>query len=315
MVLPAAVLPTPADPVQTIRRFNRFYTRQIGVLQEHLLQSQFSLTEVRVLYELAHRENITAKDLCRDLGLDRGYVSRMLQTFETQGWIKTSPSPDDRRRQFLSLTAKGHKVFDPLERRSSDEVAAMLGRLSPKQQTKMITAIHDIESVLAPSQPSVEPYILRQHRPGDMGWVVQRHGELYWREYHYDERFEALVAEIVAEFVQNLDHKRERCWIAERNGENVGSVFLVKKSSSIAKLRLLLVEPSARGLGIGKRLVEECVHFARQAGYKKIMLWTQSELSAARGIYESAGFHRVAEEHHDSWSRKNLVAETWELKV
>jgi DNA-binding MarR family transcriptional regulator/GNAT superfamily N-acetyltransferase len=273
------------------------------------------LTEVRVLYELAHRENITAKDLCRDLGLDRGYVSRMLQTFETQGWIKTSPSPADRRCQFLSLTAKGHKVFDPLERRSSDEVAAMLARLSPKQQTKMISAIHDIESVLASSQPSVEPYFLRQHRPGDMGWVVQRHGELYWQEYHYDERFEALVAEIVAEFIQKLDPHGERCWIAERNGENVGSVFLVKKSSSIAKLRLLLVEPSARGLGIGKRLVEECVHFARTAGYKKIMLWTQSELAAARGIYKRAGFKLVGEQKHDSWSRKDLVAETWELTI
>src|ERR1700752_1567994 len=306
----SALLPasSPDDPVQAVRRFNRFYTHQIGVLQEHLLQSQFSLTEVRVLYELAHREDVTAKDLCRDLGLDRGYVSRMLQTFETHGWIKTAPSPDDRRYQFLSLTAKGHKVFDPLERRSSDEVAAMLARLSPKQQTKMISPIHDIESVLAPSQPFVEPYILRQHRPGDMGWVVQRHGELYWREYHYDERFEALVAEIVAEFIQKLDPHRECCWIAERNGEKTGTVFLVKKSSSIAKLRLLLVEPSARGLGIGKRLVEECVHFARKAGYKKIMLWTQSELAAARGIYKGAGFKLVGEEKHYSWSRRNLVA-------
>lgn len=314
MAVPVPI-PSPADPVQIIRRFNRFYTRQIGVLQEHLLQSQFSLTEVRVLYELAHRENVTAKDLCRDLGLDRGYLSRMLQSFETHGWIKTAPSPEDRRRQFLSLTARGHKVFDPLERRSSDEVAAMFARLSPGQQKKMITAIHDIESVLAPSQPSGTPYILRPHRPGDMGWVVQRHGELYWREYRYDERFEALVAEIVAEFIQNLDPQRERCWIAERNGENVGSVFLVKKSSSIAKLRLLLVEPSARGLGIGKRLVEECVHFAKEAGYKKIMLWTQSELAAARGIYTSSGFQLVAEERHDSWSRKNLIAETWEVKL
>jgi DNA-binding MarR family transcriptional regulator/GNAT superfamily N-acetyltransferase len=315
MALPAAVLLTPADPVQTIRRFNRFYTRQIGVLQEHLLQSQFSLTEVRVLYELAHRANVTAKDLCHDLGLDRGYVSRMLQTFETHGWIKTAPSPDDRRYQFLSLTAKGHKVFDPLERRSSEEVAAMLARLSPNQQKKMLAAIHEIEVVLAPSQPPATPYVLRQHRPGDMGWVVQRHGELYWREYHYDERFEALVAEIVAEFIQNLDPKRERCWIAEKNGENVGSMFLVKKSSSIAKLRLLLVEPPARGMGIGKGLVEECVHFAREAGYKKIMLWTQSELFAARGIYKGAGFKLVGEEKHDSWSRKNLLAETWELNL
>jgi DNA-binding MarR family transcriptional regulator/GNAT superfamily N-acetyltransferase len=308
-----AVFSTHGDPVQTVRRFNRFYTRQIGVLQEHLLESQFSLTEVRVLYELAHRENVTAKDLCHDLGLDRGYLSRMLQSFETHGWIKTAPSPHDRRWQFLSLTAKGHRVFDPLERRSSEEVAAMLARLSPNQQKKMLAAIHDIESVLAPLQPSATSYILRPHRPGDMGWVVQRHGELYWREYHYDERFEALVSEIVADFIQNLDPKRERCWIAEREGENVGSVFLVKKSSSIAKLRLLLVEPSARGLGIGKRLVEECVHFAREAGYKKIMLWTQSELAAARSIYKSACFKLVGEEKHDSWSRRNLVAETWEV--
>jgi GNAT superfamily N-acetyltransferase len=194
-------------------------------------------------------------------------------------------------------------------------VAAMLARLSPNQQKKMLAAIRDIESVLAPSQPSAASYILRPHRTGDMGWVVQRHGELYWREYHYDERFEALVAEIVAEFIQNLDPKRERCWIAERNGENVGSVFLVKKTSSVAKLRLLLVEPSARGLGIGKRLVEECVRFAREAGYKKIMLWTQSELSSARGIYKGAGFKLAGEEKHDSWSRKNLVAETWALAL
>lgn len=317
MAAPKALLPaqSPDDPVQTIRRFNRFYTRQIGVLQEHLLQSQFSLTEVRVLYELAHHEDVTAKDLCRDLGLDRGYVSRMLQTFETHGWIKTILSPEDRRCQFLSLTPKGHKVFDPLERRSSEEVAAMLARLSPQQQKKMLAAVRDIESVLGPLPPSAPAFILRQHRPGDMGWVVQRHGELYWQEYHYDECFEALVAEIVAEFIQNRDPNRERCWIAERNGENVGSVFLVKKSSSIAKLRLLLVEPSARGLGIGKRLVEECVHFGREAGYKKIMLWTQSELSAARGIYKAAGFKLVGEEPHDSWTREDLVAETWELTL
>lgn len=315
MALSEAVFSRPSDPIQAIRRFNRFYTRQIGVLQEHLLESQFSLTEVRVLYELAHRENVTARELCSDLGLDRGYVSRMLQSFEAQGWIRTTPSPDDRRRQFLTLTARGHKVFDPLERRSSDEVAAMLARLSPNQQKKMLAAIHDIESVLAPSQHAATPYILRQYRPGDMGWVVQRHGELYWREYRYDERFEALAAEIVAEFIQNLDPQRERCWIAEKNGENVGSVFLVKESSSIAKLRLLLVEPSARGLGIGKRLVEECVRFSKQAGYKKMMLWTQSELAAARGIYKGAGFRLVAEKIHDSWSRKDLIAETWELKL
>lgn len=303
------------DPVLAIRRFNRFYTRQIGVLQEHLLQSQFSLTELRVLFEIAHRENVTAKDLCLDLGLDRGYVSRMLQSFQEHGWIKTAPAPDDRRRQFLALTAKGHKVFDPLERRSSDEVAGMLARLTPVQQKTMLAGIRDIESVLAPRKPPTVPYTVRQHRPGDMGWVVQRHGELYWQEYQYDERFEALVAEIVAEFIQNLDSSRERCWIAEKAGERVGSVFLVKKSAGVAKLRLLLVEPSARGLGIGKRLVNECVQFAREAGFKKILLWTQSELAAARGIYKVAGFELVAEARHDSWGRKGLVAETWELRL
>jgi DNA-binding MarR family transcriptional regulator/GNAT superfamily N-acetyltransferase len=315
MAIPAAVLSTPEDPIQTIRRFNRFYTRQIGVLQEHLLESQFSLTEVRVLYEIAHQESSTAKDLCRDLGLDRGYLSRMLQSFEDHGWITSQPAPDDRRRQLLSLTANGHKVFDPLERRSSEEVATMLARLSPNQQKKFLAAIHDVESVLARAQRPAVPYTIRRHRPGDMGWVVQRHGELYWQEYHYDERFEALVAEIVAEFIQHLDPFREKCWIAERDGERVGCIFLVKKSPTVAKLRLLLVEPSARGLGIGKRLVEECIRFAREAGYKKILLWTQSELSAARGIYKSAGFECIAEERHESWSRKNLVAETWELKL
>jgi DNA-binding MarR family transcriptional regulator/N-acetylglutamate synthase-like GNAT family acetyltransferase len=303
------------DSVQAIRRFNRFYTRQIGVLQEHLLDSQFSLTEVRVLYEIAHRENATAKDLCHDLGLDRGYVSRMLQNFEKHGWIKITPSAEDRRRQFLSLTTKGHNAFDPLERRSSQEVATMLARLSPTQRKKFLAAIHDVLLVLDPPGPSGTPYIVRQHRPGDMGWAVQRHGELYWQEYHYDERFEALVAEIVAEFIQSLDPARERCWIAEREGERVGCIFLVKKSASVAKLRLLLVEPSARGLGIGKRLVEECVNFAREAGFKKILLWTQSELAAARGIYKAAGIECIAEERHDSWSRKNLVAETWELRL
>lgn len=315
MALPAAVLPSLDDPVQTIRRFNRFYTRQIGVLHEHLLESQFSLTEVRVLYELAHREKITAKDLCLDLSLDRGYVSRMLQTFETHGWITSTPSSADRRSLMLSLTAKGRKVFEPLDRRSSNEVAAMLARLAPQQQKKMLSAIRDIESVLAPTDVPPTPYILRQHRPGDMGWVVQRHGALYWQEYHYDERFEALVAEIVAEFIQHLDPKRERCWIAEKDEMNVGSVFLVRKSDKVAKLRLLLVEPSARGLGIGRHLVDDCVRFAREARYKKIMLWTQSELTAARKIYQGAGFERVDEKKHDSWSRKNLVAETWELNL
>jgi DNA-binding MarR family transcriptional regulator/GNAT superfamily N-acetyltransferase len=317
MPSPVPSLPAPAwpDAVQAIRRFNRFYTRQIGVLEEHLLESSFSLTEVRVLYELAHRPQVSAAELGADLGLDRGYLSRILENFENQAWIMATPSPQDRRKQFLRLTAKGRKSFAPLERRAADEIAVMLSKISPARQKSLLAAMQKIENVLAPGTADAPAYVVRQHRPGDMGWVVQRHGELYWHEYHYDERFEALVAEIVARFIQNLDARRERCWIAEKDGQNVGSVFLVKKSASVAKLRLLLVEPSARGLGIGKRLVEECVGFARQAAYKKIMLWTQSELAAARGIYQAAGFERVAAERHNNWSRKNLVAETWELRL
>jgi DNA-binding MarR family transcriptional regulator/GNAT superfamily N-acetyltransferase len=304
----------PADAVHIVRRFNRFYTRQIGVLQEHLLKSEFSLSQVRVLYELAHRERGTAGVLCQDLGLDRGYLSRMLQGFESQGLIRTETAPDDRRKLFLSLTAKGQKVFAPLEQRSSKEVSAMLARISPDRQQKLLGAMSEIESILAPAVPASD-YVLRTHRPGDMGWVVWRHGVLYWQEYGYDESFEALVAEIVAEFVEKLEPVRERCWIAEKDGVNVGSVFLVKKAASVAKLRLLLVEPSARGLGIGRRLVGECVRFAREAGYKKIMLWTQSELLAARAIYQREGFRLVDQKKHQSWGRRDLVAETWELKL
>ncbi len=308
-----AFVPFPApDSVQAVRHFNRFYTRQIGVLQEHLLRSQFSLTEVRVLYELAHRREATAGMLCHDLGLDRGYVSRMLQGFENQGWVTSIPSSSDRRRMVLSLTSKGRRVFAPLDRRSSAEISAMLARYSPAEQKRLLGAMRQIESVLTPA-PQPGAYSLRQRKPGDMGWIVHRQGVLYFQEYRYDERFEAIVAKIVAEFIQNFDPKRERCWIAEKDDEIAGSVFLVRKSKSVAKLRLLFVEPSARGLGIGRSLVSECVSFAREVGYKKIMLWTQSELSAARHLYEEAGFKVVKKEPHQSWGRKDLVAETWEL--
>ena len=301
--------------IATMRRFNRFYTRQIGLLNEGLLESPFSLTEVRTLYELAQTPRITAVELRKTLGLDAGYLSRMLAGFEKSGLIQKQDSESDGRQSLLSLTTKGAKAFAPLDARSSRQVGAMLSRIPPVQQDSLLAAMRTIETILSPDPTRPTSYLLRQHRPGDMGWVVQRHGELYWREYHYDERFEALVAEIVGKFIQNLDSHRERCWIAEKDGENVGSVFLVKKSASVAKLRLLLVEPAARGLGIGKRLVEECVRFARETGYKKILLWPQSELSAARGIYQATGFRRIAEERHDSWSRKKLVSETWELKL
>ena len=307
------------DPVQTVRRFNRFYTRQIGVLQEHLLRSRFSLTEVRVLYELAHCKNLTAVELRQELGLDRGYLSRMLQNFQTHGWVKMTPSRADRRRVLLSLTARGRKVFAPLDRRSSDEVGTMLAQLSPLEQIRLLGAMSEIQGIVRHRGEALHQakrdFTLRMHRPGDMGWVVQRHGELYWQEYKYDERFEALVAQITAEFIQNFDATRERCWIAERDGQRLGTILLVKKTEEIAKLRLLVVEPQARGLGVGKRLVSECVSFAREAGYQKILLWTQSELHAARHLYELAGFKRIAEEPHQNWGRNDLVAETWELKL
>jgi len=302
------------DSVLAVRRFNRFYTRQIGVLQEHIYRSQFSLTEVRVLYELAYQKNVTAGELCRELGLDRGYLSRMLRNFEAQGLISSTVSSTDRRRIFLSLTNKGRKVFAPLDRRSSAEISAMLAPHSAPKQKTLLGAMRRIESILAPVSESAA-YTLRPHKPGDMGWIVHRHGELYAQEYHYDERFEGMVAEVAAKFIQNFDAKRERCWIAERDGEILGSVFLVQESKSAAKLRLLFVEPSARGLGIGRNLVAECVSFARLAGYKKLILWTQSELAAARHLYEEAGFKLVKEEPHQSWGRKDLVAETWELKL
>ncbi len=312
---PLSLAADPEPHIAAIRRFNRFYTRQIGLLDEGLLNSPFSLTQCRTLYELARQEHTTAAELCKDLGLDAGYLSRILANFEKATLIAKEVSPTDGRQTLLRLTKKGRAAFEPLNTRSSDQVRAMLGKLPAAKQDELIRAMRAIESLLLPNSERVPSYVLRAHRPGDMGWVVQRHGLLYSKEYGYDERFEALVAGIVAEFIEKFDPARERCWVAEKDGANVGSVFLVKKSASVSKLRLLLVEPSARGLGIGKRLVEECVRFARDASYKKIMLWTQSELAAARRIYQNAGFELVAEKKHQSWSRKDLVAETWELKL
>jgi DNA-binding MarR family transcriptional regulator/N-acetylglutamate synthase-like GNAT family acetyltransferase len=301
--------------VQAVREFNRFYTRQIGVLQEGLYNSTFSLTEVRVLYELAQRDRPTASDLCRELGLDAGYLSRILRRFEKQGLISRSRSAADGRQSFLSLTAAGKRTFVPLDAGSNKETAKMLAGINDVSQRQLLAAMQIIESVLQSPNGDRSGFTLRQHRPGDMGWVTYRHGILYSQEYGYDERFEAVVAEIVAQFIQNFDPEKERCWIAEREGEILGSVFLVKKSRAVAKLRLLLVEPTARGLGIGKCLVQECLDFARSAGYKKITLWTQSELKAARHLYELAGFKLVAEKPHASWSRPDLVSEVWELKL
>jgi DNA-binding MarR family transcriptional regulator/N-acetylglutamate synthase-like GNAT family acetyltransferase len=298
--------------VGVVRRFNRLWTHRIGVLQEGFLESEFSLTEVRVLYELAQRQETTASELGEELGLDAGYLSRILRGFEKGGLIDKSPSEADGRRKLLRITERGREVFAPLDERSRACIGAMLGGMSIEEQERLVGAMRTIERLLsARSEPEV-PYLLRPHWAGDMGWVVHRHGVLYAREYGWDERFEALVAEIVAKFIQHYDPKLERCWIAERDGEIVGSVFIVKQSEEIAKLRLLLVEPKARGLGIGSRLVEACIRFARQIGYQKITLWTNDVLHTARRIYERVGFRLVYEEPHHSFGH-DLVGQTWEL--
>jgi DNA-binding MarR family transcriptional regulator/GNAT superfamily N-acetyltransferase len=298
--------------VGAVRRFNRFWTRQIGVLREGYLESEFSLTEVRVLYELAHREESTASELGEELGLDAGYLSRILGGFEERGLIHRRPSEADGRRKLLRLTERGREVFAPLDARSRDDIGAMLGGMSTQEQEDLVGAMRTIEGLVGVRREPEVPYLLRPPGAGDMGWVVHRHGVLYATEYGWDERFEALVAQIVAQFIQHYDPRVERCWIAEREGEIVGSVFLVKQSEEIAKLRLLLVEPKARGLGIGSRLVEECIRFAGQAGYRKVTLWTNDVLHSARRIYEGMGFRLVHEEPHHSFGH-NLVGQTWEL--
>jgi DNA-binding MarR family transcriptional regulator/GNAT superfamily N-acetyltransferase len=311
----SAAASTALDPkVAAVRSFNRFYTRQIGLLQIGYLKSQFSLTEVRVLYELAHRQRPTATDLGKRLGLDAGYLSRILLGFEKRGYVKRHASKSDGRQSHLSLTQTGRKAFAPLEKKSNDEIAGMLGRISSSEQARLLEAMRAIETILGDRPEPKTPYLLRPHQPGDMGWVIHRHGTLYAQEYGWDERFEALVAEIAAKFIQNFDPRRERCWIAEKDGAIAGSVFLVKHTQTIGKLRLLLVEPSARGLGIGNRLVNECIRFGRQAGYQKITLWTQSILLAARHIYEKAGFRLVQAERQNSFGF-DLIGETWDLDL
>ena len=300
--------------VTAVRRFNRFYTRQIGLLQDGYLKSPFSLSEVRVLYELAHRERPTATELGRDLGLDAGYLSRILRGFQKRGLLKRVPSEHDGRQSHLSLTQRGQAAFAPLNTRSHEDIGAMLAAVPATEQARLVQAMHAIEAILGAQPEKKVPYLLRPHRPGDMGWVIHRHAAIYAQEYGFDERFEALVARIAAKFIERYDPKRERCWIAEKDGEIVGSVFLVKHSKTVAQLRLMLVEPKARGLGIGARLVDECVRFARENGYRKITLWTNSVLVAARHIYKKAGFRLVHKERHHSFGHA-LVGETWDLTL
>ena len=300
--------------IAAVRRFNRFYTQKIGVLQEGWVKSPFSLAEARVLYELIQRDKPTASELCRDLGLDAGYLSRILRSFKKRGLITSAISKTDGRQSLLSPTARGRKTFAPIETHTYEEVGAMLGSLSAAGQTRLVEAMRGIEGLLGAAPEPKTPYLLRPPALGDMGWIVSRHGAFYGQEFGWDERLEALTAEIVAAFIRNYDAKRERCLIAERDGENVGAVLLVKRSARVAQLRLLLVEPKARGLGIGTRLVDECIRFARQAGYSKIMLWTHSVLSAARHLYVQAGFKLVHRQRHHDFG-KALVGETWELKL
>ena len=304
-----------SEIIEGLRHFNRFYTKQIGALNEGLLESPFSLTEARVIYELANRNNATATELGHELGLDAGYLSRTVSNFEQRKLIRKESSAKDARQSILFLTARGLKEFEHLDQLARNQIEKLLQDLSPADHGRLLAAMKIIEDLLSAKKREERfSYILRLPQAGDMGWVVQSNGAIYAREYGWDEGYEALVAQIVADFVKTYDAKKERCWIAEKDGENVGSVFLVKKSETVAKLRLLLVDPKARGLGIGNRLVEECTRFARQAGYKKITLWTNSVLLAARNIYQKAGYKLVKTETHHSFGR-DLVGETWELKL
>jgi len=299
--------------ISAVRAFNRFYTRKLGVLDQHFMKSPFSLSEGRVLYELAHREDLAATEIGIELGLDPGYLSRLIQNFDEKGLITRKPLPSDRRQYQLSLTAKGRAAFAKLDRSSDDQVAAMLAALAGGDRQRVVEAMATIERLLDRSPASARA-ILREPRPGDMGWVVQSHGALYASEYGFDASFEALVAEIAAKFLTSFDASRERCWIAELDGVPVGSVFLVKHSDDVAKLRLLLVDPAGRGQGLGQKLVAECITFAKACGYRKITLWTQSILLAARKIYQDSGFVLVASEPHRSFGQ-SLIGETWEREL
>ena len=318
---PAAM---PADAsgdaaVKAVRRFNRFYTRKIGVLEPYL-GGELSLTEVRVLYELAHQDGLIANDLVRDLGLDAGYISRLLRRFDQQGWIGRSSHEKDARQSVIALTPAGRAAFEPLQQKSREQSAALLAHLAAPQRDQLVQALETVQTLLAPpaagpaAVPALRAAMLREPVPGDIGWVVQQHGEIYAREYGWNMEFEALVADIAAQFVRKFQPQWERCWIAELDGQRVGSIFLVRKSATTAQLRMLLLTPAARGLGLGARLTDECLAFARAKGYRKVVLWTNSCLDAARRIYAQRGFTLDKSQPYEGFGRQ-LVGETWSLRL
>ncbi len=305
-------IPSLPQSVEAYRRFNRFYTKQIGLLGKGLLKTRFPLTQARVLYELAQHKKTTAKELLQELNLDPGYLSRVLTAFEKDGLLTKTRAENDSRKRELSLTDEGRKAFAELNARSKKEAESILHRLSAENRKRLLHAMQTIEDVLAESSRSKRPFLLRQHETGDIGWLIYRHGVLYAEEQGYDESFEALVAKIAAAFANDHNPKRERFWVAELDGERIGSVMIVDAGENVAQLRLMLVEPKARGLGVGKRLVEQCVTFSRRAGYKKIRLWTQSNLLPARRLYANAGFVLV-EENSESRIGEAEFGEIWEL--
>ncbi len=302
--------------ITIFRRFNRMYTRYIGTLNEGLLHSKYSLAEARVLYELATRAEPSAKAISEELGMDPGYLSRLLAKFQRASLLKRKASVRDGRSAEIVLTPRGKSAFRKLNSRSQRQARTILESLAPSARTHFIDCMQSIEGVLAKPDRDRPPYVLRPHRVGDMGWVIYRESLGYAQQYGWDETFEALVARITADFISNFDSSRERCWIAEVDGQNVGHIFLVKhpRQPRTAKLRLLFVEPSARGMGLGDALVKECIAFARTAGYRRIVLWTQSCLAAAHRIYKKAGFRVVKREPHHSFG-KDLIGEVWELKL
>ncbi len=307
--------PAPAQ-IEALRAFNRYYTRRIGVLDPYL-GDRFSLTEVRVLFELAQRQQSTAGEIGRELELDPGYLSRLLARFQRQGWISRKVSPRDGRQALLRLTPSGRAVFEPLQERSRELAGALLAPLPAARRRELLGAMSAIQRTLDPAQSRQDQApsaTLREHRPGDLGWIIEQHGELYAREYGWDASFEALVAQIAARFLQRFDPQWERCWLAERDGERVGSVVLVKKSATVAQLRLLIVRPEARGLGLGARLTDQCIAFARERGYRKIVLWTHGKLTAARAIYAKRGFLLTHAEPYHAFGHEQ-ISETWALRL